>query len=34
MYRPSHLESLREKSEYFEKQDIETKIKRQGNPHY
>ena len=34
LYRPSHLESLREKSYYFEVQDIETIIKRQNNPHY
>ena len=34
IYRPSHLESLREKSNYFEVHDIETKLKRQNKPHY
>ena len=32
--RPSHLENSPEKSYYFEVQSIETKLKRQSNPHY
>ena len=31
---PSHLESLREKPEYFEIPDLETKILLHNNPHY
>ena len=31
---PSHLESLKEKHEYFEVPDLETKVQRHDNPHY
>ena len=34
LYRPSHLEDLKHKSEYFEVPDLETKIQRQDNPRY
>ena len=34
IYLPSHLESLKEKHEYFEVSDLETKISRHNNPHY
>ena len=34
MYLPSHLESLREKHEYFEVPDLETTFTRHNNPHY
>ena len=33
-YRPSLLESLREKAEYFDVPDIDTKTIRHNNPHY
>ena len=33
-YRPSYLENLKHKSEYFEVPDLETKIQRHDNPHY
>ena len=33
LYLPSHLESLKEKHEYFEVSDLETKIQRHNNPH-
>ena len=33
-YRPSHLEALKDKSEYSEVPDLDTKIIRYGNPHY
>ena len=33
-YRPSHLEDLKHKSEYFEVPDLETRIQRHDNPHY
>ena len=33
-YRPSLLESPKEKHEYFELPDLETKIQRHNNPHY
>ena len=33
-YRPSHLENLQHKSDYFEVPDLETKIQRHDNPHY
>ena len=33
LYRPSHLEDLKHKSEYFEVPDLETKIQRHDNPH-
>ena len=32
--RPSHLEDLKHKSEYFEVPDVETRIQRHDNPHY
>ena len=34
LYLPSHLESLKEKDEYFEVPDLETKIQRHINPHF
>ena len=34
LYRPSHLEDLKHKSEYFEVPDLETIIQRHDNPHY
>ena len=34
LYRPSHLEDLKHKSEYFEVPDLETKIQTHDNPHY
>ena len=34
LYFPSQLESLKEKHEYFEFPDLETKIQRRNNPHY
>ena len=34
LYRPSHLEDLEHKSEYFEVPDLETRIQRHENPHY
>ena len=34
LYRPSHLEVLKHKSEYFEVPDLETKIERHDNLHY
>ena len=34
LYRPSHLEDLKHKSEYFEVPDLETKIQRHDNPHH
>ena len=34
VYLPSHLESLKEKHEYFEVQDLETRISRHNYPHY
>ena len=33
-YLPSHLESLKEKHDYFEVSDLETKIPRHDNPQY
>ena len=30
----SHLENLKEKHDYFEVPDLETKIQRHDNPHY
>ena len=33
-YRPSHLESLKEKAHYFDVLYIDTKIQRHNNPHY
>ena len=34
LYRPSHLENLKQKSEYFEVPDLETKVQTHNNPHY
>ena len=34
LYLPSHLEDLKDKSEYFEVPDLETKIRRHDNAHY
>ena len=34
LYRSSHLEELKNKSEYFEVSDIETRIQRNDNPQY
>ena len=34
LYLPSHLESLKEKADYFDVPDIHTKNQRHNNPHY
>ena len=34
LYRPSHLQELRHRSEYFEVPDLDTKVERHDNPHY
>ena len=34
LYRPSHLEDLKRKSEYFEVPDLETRIQRHDKSHY
>ena len=34
LYRPSLLENLQQKHQYFEVPDIDSKITRQNNPHY
>ena len=34
LYRPSHLEDLKHKFEYFEVPDLDTRIQRHNNPHY
>ena len=34
LYLPSHLESLKEKHDYFEVSNLETKIQRHNNPHF
>ena len=34
LYRPSHLQELTHKSEYFEVPDLETKVQRHDKPHY
>ena len=34
LYFPSHVESLKEKHDYFEVPNLETKIKRHNNPHH
>ena len=34
LYRSSHLETLKQKAEYFEVPDLETTIQRHDNPHY
>ena len=33
-YRPSHLQELKHRSEYFEIPDLDTKVQRHDNPHY
>ena len=33
LYRSSHLENLKHKSEYFEVPDLDTRIQRHDNPH-
>ena len=34
LYLPSHLESLKEKHDFVELPDLETKIQRHDSPHY
>ena len=34
LYLPSHLEGLKDKHEYFEVPDLETKIQRHYKPHH
>ena len=34
LYRPSHLEDLKHKTENFEVPELETRIQRHDNPHY
>ena len=34
LYRPSHLQELKQRSEYFEVPDLDTKVQRHDNPHY
>ena len=34
VYLPSHLENLKEKHEYFEVPDLETKISKHNKPHH
>ena len=34
LYLPSHLEDLKQKSDFFEVPDLDTKIQRHNNPHY
>ena len=34
LYRPSHLQELKHRSENFEVLDLDTKVQRHGNPHY
>ena len=34
LYLPSHLKSLKEKQEYFEVPELETKLQRHAIPHY
>ena len=34
LYRPSHLQELRDRSEYFEVPDLDTRVQRHDNPHY
>ena len=34
LYRPSHLEELKHRSEYFEVPELDTKVQRHDNPHY
>ena len=34
LYRPSHLQEIKHRSEYFEVPDLDTKVQRHDNPHY
>ena len=34
LYLPSHLEGLKQKSDFFKVPDLDTKIQRHNNPHY
>ena len=34
LYRPSHLETLKQKAEFFDVPDLDTTIQRHNNPHY
>ena len=34
LYRPSHLEELKHRSEYFEVPDLDARVQRHDNPHY
>ena len=34
LYRPSHLQELKHRSEYFEVPDLDTKVQRHNIPHY
>ena len=34
LYRPSHLEELKHRSEYFEVPYLDTRVQRHDNPHY
>ena len=34
LYRPSHLQELKHRSEYFEVPNLDTKVQRHDNPHY
>ena len=34
LYRPSHLQELKHRSEYFEVPDLDTKVQRHNNPHH
>ena len=34
LYRPSHSESLKQKADYFDVPDLDTKFQRHNNPHY
>ena len=34
LYRPSHLQELKHRSDYFEVPDLDTKVQRHNNPHY
>ena len=33
LYRPSHLQELKHRSEFFEVPDLDTKVQRHDNPH-
>ena len=34
LYRSSHLQELRHRSDYFEVPDLDTRVQRHDNPHY